>query len=127
MAPSPALQARIQQFEALEKLRSPKLGGSHFQARNIQPEQPHLTGSSQSSLLDEPLSPTAASYSIIQPSVPYVPRKAKRKSPSPSPPNLGLKTSLIDLKDWVLEDGLEARFRPKNHPSSTSVSDILSS
>ncbi|PPR01473.1 hypothetical protein CVT26_015096 [Gymnopilus dilepis] len=26
-------------------------------------------------------------------------------SPSPSPPNLGRKTSLIDLKDWVVDDG----------------------
>lgn len=112
MAPSPALQARIQQFETLDNLRSARLGGSNYPpVRSISAEQPTLTGSSQSSLIDEPLSPTVASYSIIQPSVPYVTRKQKRKSPSPSPPKLGLKTSLIDLKDWVLEDGPESRQR----------------
>ncbi|KAH9930773.1 uncharacterized protein B0H18DRAFT_135246 [Fomitopsis serialis] len=31
-------------------------------------------------------------------------------SPSPSPPALGRKTSLIDLHDWVLDDG------PRNSP-----------
>ncbi|PPQ93232.1 hypothetical protein CVT25_015230 [Psilocybe cyanescens] len=28
-----------------------------------------------------------------------------RPSPSPSPPNLGRKTSLLDLKDWIVDDG----------------------
>lgn len=55
--------------------------------------------------MGEPVSPTAASYTVIQPSVPYVPRKPRTKSPSPSPPNLGCKTSLIDLNDWVIEEG----------------------
>ena len=44
------------------------------------------------SILETPLSPLAAA--LLQPA-----------SPSPSPPNLGRKTSLIDLKDWVVDDG----------------------
>ncbi|KAF9473772.1 hypothetical protein BDN70DRAFT_885538 [Pholiota conissans] len=38
--------------------------------------------------------------------LPETPLKpARPPSPSPSPPNLGRKTSLIDLKDWVVDDG----------------------
>lgn len=44
------------------------------------------------SILETPLSPLTAA--LLQPA-----------SPSPSPPNLGRKTSLIDLKDWVVDDG----------------------
>ncbi|KAG5636823.1 hypothetical protein H0H81_006739 [Sphagnurus paluster] len=45
-------------------------------------------------VFDAPLSP------------PYAPRKRPPPaSPSPSPPNLGRKTSLIDLKDWIVDDG----------------------
>ncbi|KAG5645075.1 hypothetical protein DXG03_007165 [Asterophora parasitica] len=38
-------------------------------------------------------------------SPPYAARKPMPASPSPSPPNLGRKTSLIDLKDWIVDDG----------------------
>ncbi|THH10286.1 hypothetical protein EW145_g1441 [Phellinidium pouzarii] len=62
--------------------------------------------------MDEPISPTAALYTVIKPSVPYAPRKPRIKSPSPSPPNLGCNTSLIDLKDWVVEDGPASKLRP---------------
>ncbi|KAF8965234.1 hypothetical protein BDZ97DRAFT_1904129 [Flammula alnicola] len=36
---------------------------------------------------------------------PSSPLTRPKPSPSPSPPNLGRKTSLIDLKDWVVDDG----------------------
>ncbi|THU80121.1 hypothetical protein K435DRAFT_874711 [Dendrothele bispora CBS 962.96] len=57
------------------------------------------------------------------PKLPYTPRR--RKSPSPSPPNLGLKTSLIDLKDWVVDDGSPPRtngFHAKNGKTPTKGS-----
>ncbi|KAF5373848.1 hypothetical protein D9758_000805 [Tetrapyrgos nigripes] len=53
--------------------------------------------------------------------LPYAPRQ--RKSPSPSPPTLGLKTSLIDLKDWVVDDGSPPRtngFHAKKTPTKTT-------
>ena len=43
---------------------------------------------------------------------------ATRPSPSPSPPGLGRKTSLIDLKDWVVDDGL---FPPPRRSSNTRM------
>lgn len=54
-------------------------------------------------LLETPISPKATSISPILPSP--TPGKSMPPSPSPSPPNLGRKTSLIDLKDWVVDDG----------------------
>ncbi|KAJ6502193.1 hypothetical protein C8R45DRAFT_861981 [Mycena sanguinolenta] len=53
------------------------------------------------SVLQKPLSPRV------------IPSTPPRASPSPSPPNLGRKSSLIDfkidLKDWVLDDGSPPR------------------
>lgn len=120
MAPSTALQARIRQFESLDNARVVKASGqerpSYPPLREIQRAVSNGTGGSASSSqssdpMGEPVSPTASSYSIIAPSVPYVPRKSVKKSPSPSPPNLGLKTSLIDLREWVVEDGPNSRMR----------------
>ena len=106
MAPSAALQARIKQFESLSPKHSdadatayPPRRNAHAQAKQP-PDNP-----SPPDIIGEPVSPTASQFSIIQVSVPYVPRKPRVKSPSPSPPNLGCNTSLIDLKDWVVEDG----------------------
>lgn len=55
------------------------------------------------SLLDAPVSPSSKSYFPINPSTPSSSTKSESRSPSPSGPRLGRKTSLID--DWVLEDG----------------------
>lgn len=111
MAPSAALQARIRQFEGLDNNSSTKFADYDRSAypprRNPQPQdrvQANTTVSPPPDILGEPLSPTASQFSIIQASVPYIPRKPRVKSPSPSPPNLGCNTSLIDLKDWVVED-----------------------
>lgn len=51
--------------------------------------------------LDDPISPSASILKAEIP-LPYVPRK--QRSHSPSPPNLGLKTSLIDLSDWTTDN-----------------------
>ncbi|KAI5124309.1 hypothetical protein M0805_008917 [Coniferiporia weirii] len=129
MAPSATLQDRIKQFEALDGVG----GTSKFPNRERpRPSYPpgrgyqaafmsSVTSSSSSDPLSEPISPTAASYTVIKPSVPYVPRKARIKSPSPSPPNLGCNTSLIDLKEWVVEDG-----PPSRVPSSQAIGDRIS-
>ncbi|KAJ7583028.1 hypothetical protein C8J56DRAFT_792336 [Mycena floridula] len=67
---------------------------------------------SGNSLLEAPLSPAAARLPHLQP-------QSLSRSPSPSPPNLGRKTSLIDLKDWIVDDGSPPQlngFRPKPVP-----------
>ena len=64
-----------------------------------------LVSRSPPDLLETPISPTATSISPMVPSTPSTPLKSMPPSPSPSPPNLGRKTSLIDLKDWVVDDG----------------------
>ncbi|KII89179.1 hypothetical protein PLICRDRAFT_91601 [Plicaturopsis crispa FD-325 SS-3] len=91
MMPSTSLQSRISAFEVL--------GGP-----STLPSASSRGNSSKPSinLLDSPISPSASSFFPIQP---YTPPKASSRSPSPSPPNLGRKTSLIDLKDWVVDDG----------------------
>lgn len=114
MAPSNALQDRIRQFEAHDSgtglSRPPKpLSRDHPNSRPSYPPAIARIPTSNntntySNFLEDPISPTAASYTIIKPSVPYVPRKPRVKSPSPSPPNLDCNTSLIDLKEWVVEE-----------------------
>ncbi|KLO10402.1 hypothetical protein SCHPADRAFT_856598 [Schizopora paradoxa] len=133
MAPSSTLQARIKQFESMNSSHSSVELVQYPPARSFHPVAPVLTGASSVSsssspdLLGEPVSPTAASYTIIKPTiqVPYVARKPRTKSPSPSPPNLGLKTSLIDLKDWVVEDNPNGKIHGYSngysHPNSRAA------
>ncbi|KAI0949867.1 hypothetical protein AcV7_008511 [Taiwanofungus camphoratus] len=91
---SSSLQARISAFEALS-------GPSSLNRARSSP--------GPGSLLDSPISPAVTTFRPIVPSPP-VRRPATTAptphSPSSSPPNLGRKTSLIDLKDWVLDDDL---------------------
>ncbi|RDX56361.1 hypothetical protein OH76DRAFT_1336719 [Lentinus brumalis] len=68
-------------------------------------------------LLETPISPAATSISAMVPSTPSTPLKSMPPSPSPSPPNLGRKTSLIDLKDWVVDDG-PLPYVPRQKPPS---------
>ncbi|KAH9958328.1 hypothetical protein BC827DRAFT_1269618 [Russula dissimulans] len=83
MSPS-TLQARIKAFEALGTGASKQV----LESVAIQPEPEHL--------LDRPHSPTIAS---IPPMLPTT------YSPSASPSSLGHRSSLVDLKDWVIDDG----------------------
>jgi hypothetical protein len=62
------------------------------------------------SILEEPISPTANTLSTIAPSPNPSPLNRVHSlsgsdphSPSPSPPNLGRKSSLLDLNDWVVD------------------------
>ncbi|KZT27313.1 hypothetical protein NEOLEDRAFT_1130839 [Neolentinus lepideus HHB14362 ss-1] len=92
MAPSTALQSRINAFESLGGPSSISTVKSTQRSRSRSPSNP----------LDKPISPTATT---IQPITPSRSPKPATVSPSPSPPNLGRKTSLIDLKEWVVDDG----------------------
>ncbi|KAL5511761.1 hypothetical protein ACEPAH_4979 [Sanghuangporus vaninii] len=116
MAPTSTLQDRIKQFEAMNGAAVRPLQSKTALKDRPRPSYPPVprgqihskaTGSAVSpslDLLSDPISPTAASYTVIKPMVPYVPRKPRIKSPSPSPPNLGCNTSLIDLMDSKLDE-----------------------
>ncbi|KIK83214.1 hypothetical protein PAXRUDRAFT_832100 [Paxillus rubicundulus Ve08.2h10] len=93
--PSASLQSRIQAFEALSTPSS----SSSTTIFTIPAKSNN--GTTSTNLLETPVSPTASAF---HPIVPFAAPTSSR-SPSPSPPNLGRKTSLIDLKDWILEDG----------------------
>ena len=82
--PSSTLQDRIKAFEAIGSGASKEVLNSV--AIHTEPEH----------LLDRPHSPSAASIPPIVPTT---------YSPSASPNSLGNRTSLLDLKDWVIDDG----------------------
>lgn len=123
MAPPSSLQERIRQFEAMNGGAGVQPTPKRDRPRPSYPPVPRVQASfinSEASspmpdLLGEPISPTTASYTVIKPTLPYVPRKPRIKSPSPSPPNLGCNTSLIDLKDSTFDD------RPEWLKESVSV------
>ncbi|KAI9511108.1 hypothetical protein F5148DRAFT_975722 [Russula earlei] len=83
--PPSTLQARIRAFEAIGTGASKEV--LEKVAIHSEPEPEHL--------LDRPHSPTAASIPHIVPTT---------YSPSASPSPLD-RTSLLDLKDWVIDDG----------------------
>ncbi|KAG6851303.1 hypothetical protein H0H93_011739 [Arthromyces matolae] len=72
--------------------------------------------SSSAAAASASLSPTLSPSLSPPRKAPYSPHSPTRipntVSPSPSPPNLGRKTSLIDLKDWIIDDGPES---PRKH------------
>ena len=82
--PSSTLQARIKAFDAISSGASKEVLNSV--AIHTEPEH----------LLDRPHSPSAASIPPIVPTT---------YSPSASPNSLRHRTSLLDLKDWVIDDG----------------------
>lgn len=99
---SAGVKSRVHAFEALASMKP-----AHTSAFKSAP-----------SLLDTPLSPTSGTYFPIAPSPPSSSNKSLSRSPSPSPPILGRKTSLIDLKDWVVEDGPRPYVPRQKKPSS---------
>ncbi|KAG2041888.1 hypothetical protein BDR03DRAFT_683589 [Suillus americanus] len=105
--PSAALQSRIKAFEALADQR-PSQTTTKPSFVVLKAKYPP---SSNTNLLESPISPTSDSF---QPIAPFTPPKSLSRSPSPSPPNLGRRTSLIDLKDWIVDDG------PNRAPSGVS-------
>ncbi|KAH8980355.1 hypothetical protein EDB86DRAFT_569055 [Lactarius hatsudake] len=82
--PPSTLQARIKAFEALGMGASKQV----LDTVTIHSEPEHL--------LDSPLSPTVPSIPPIVPTV---------YTPSASPSSLRHRSSLVDLKDWVIDDG----------------------
>ncbi|KAG1778470.1 hypothetical protein EV702DRAFT_154270 [Suillus placidus] len=106
--PSAALQSRIKAFEALADQR-PSQTTTKPSFVVLKAKYPP----SSTNLLESPISPTSNSF---HPIAPFTPPKSLSRSPSPSPPNLGRRTSLIDLKDWIVDDG------PNGAPSGVSHS-----
>lgn len=125
------LQSRIQQFEALEnRSKSPKASTSNVRqpiTRKPVMYPPSNAANKHHAIpihnpLDDPISPAAAAFSTMKPTLPYVPRKPRSTSVSPSPPNLGIKTSLIDLKDWnddISASGVQSVLPSQNFNKST--------
>ncbi|KAL0946535.1 hypothetical protein HGRIS_012743 [Hohenbuehelia grisea] len=72
-------------------------------------------------LLETPLSPSA---STLAPILPQITPPRPPRSPSPSPPNLGRKTSLIDLKDWIVDDGPSGRSPPSSSKNASEPSSV---
>ena len=89
--PSASLQSRIQAFEALSSSSSATMTTTK-----------HVDDTSN--LLESPISPTASTFHPIAPLVAPISSNGSR-SPSPSTPSLVSQASLIDLKDWIVEDG----------------------
>jgi hypothetical protein len=88
--PSTSLQSRISAFETLSGPSTSSTSHSQFAKSPLV---------QVNSLLETPLSPSISSLPAI------TPLRVVSRSPSPSPPNLGRKTSLIDLKDRIVDDG----------------------
>lgn len=103
---SATVQAKIAAFESL--------AGSSSSAVFLPAK---LSQDASESLLEIPISPTTAR--ALPPVVQFAPanvsRQPSKPSPSPSPPNLGRKTSLIDLRDWVVDDGSTQNGRLNGH------------
>ncbi|KAF9227784.1 hypothetical protein BS17DRAFT_746573 [Gyrodon lividus] len=101
--PSVSLQSRIQAFEALSAPSSSSSATIPIIPTSSSTTTSKLNnGTTSANLLETPISPTASTF---HPIVPFAALAPLSRSPSPSPPNLGRKTSLIDLKDWIVEDG----------------------
>lgn len=109
MSPSTSIQSRISAFEALKDQKSPK---SKTKAINDFGElvvDADVPGDA-TSILEEPISPTANTFSTIAPSMSPSPLNrvdslsgSDLHSPSSSPPGLGGNSSLLDLNDWVVD------------------------
>ncbi|KAF7363755.1 hypothetical protein MSAN_01033300 [Mycena sanguinolenta] len=80
-------------------------------AATIRRVMPATSLQSRISAFESLSNPHAALQKPLSPRI--IPSTPPRASPSPSPPNLGRKSSLIDfkidLKDWVLDDGSPPR------------------
>ncbi|KAG0697007.1 hypothetical protein DFH29DRAFT_1082587 [Suillus ampliporus] len=102
--PSAALQSRIKAFEALVDQHPTK----------------KYKAAPPSNFLESPISPTTNSFH------PITPLKSLSRSPSPSPPNLGRRTSLIDLKDWIVDDGPPSNARHLKDANKPTVARLSS-
>jgi len=111
MSPATFIQSRISAFESLKDQKP-----SHSKLKIINDfgelvDDAHTPGDA-TNILEEPISPTANNFSTITPSPNPSPLNRAHSfggsdlhspSPSPSPPNLGRKSSLLDLNDWVVD------------------------
>ncbi|KAG9318605.1 hypothetical protein JVU11DRAFT_698 [Chiua virens] len=110
--PSASVQSTIQAFETLSS--SSSATATNTTSSQSTPVPGSRPSSSTPNLLESPLSPSANAFHPISPFVVPNP-SARSRSPSPSTPGLTGKTSLIDLKDWIVEDG------PVERPASSRL------
>lgn len=113
--PSASLQSRIQAFEALSSSSSTTMPTTAPSLST--PTADNCTPSS--SLLESPISPTANTFHPITPFM--APTSTTSRSSSPSAPSFAGQTSLIDLKDWIVEDGPVERPSAFRHTLSAGV------
>lgn len=119
--PSTSLQSRIQAFEALSSSSSTTMPSTTASLSTPTANNP----TSSSSLLESPISPTASAFHPITPFV--APTSTRSRSPSPSTPSLAGQTSLIDLKDWIVEDGPVERPSAFRHTLTSKLNGIRES
>jgi len=99
--PSASLQSRIKAFEALAVSQSPSSPPTKSATISSSPPASRRPRQGANNLLDSPHSP---SVNTLQPIAPFPAAISYSGSSSPSP-TVCRKTSLIDLRDWVVEDG----------------------
>ena len=109
MSPSTSIQSRISAFEAL-KNQNPHQSKSKIINDFGELVTNADTPGDVTNILEEPISPTANVISTIAPSQNPSPLDRVHSlsgsylhSPPRSPPNLGRKSSLLDLNDWVVD------------------------
>ena len=109
MSPSTSIQSRISAFEALKDKKPLQPKSKIINDFGELVDDGDAPGDA-TNILEEPISPTANTFSTITPSPSPSPLNrvhslsgSDSHSPSPSPPNLGRKSSLLDLNDWVVD------------------------
>jgi len=109
MSPSTSIQSRITAFESLKVQKPPSSKPKIINDFGELIDDADTPGD-VTNILEEPISPTANTFSTIAPLPGPSPLNrvhslsgSDAHSPSPSPPNLGRKTSSLDLNDWVVD------------------------
>ena len=109
MSPATFIQSRISAFESLKDQKSSQSNPKTINDFGELVDDAYTPGGA-TNILEEPISPTANTFSTISPSPNPSPLDRVHSlsgsdlhSPSPSPPNLGQKSSLLDLSDWVVD------------------------
>ena len=111
MSPSTSIQSRISVFETLKDQKTPRSKPKIINGFGELVDDADASGNA-TDILGEPIPPIANNFSTITPSPTPSPLNRVHSlsgsgsdphSPSPSPPNLGRKTSLLDLNDWVVD------------------------
>ncbi|KIM55033.1 hypothetical protein SCLCIDRAFT_11095 [Scleroderma citrinum Foug A] len=99
--PSASLQSRIKAFEALAVSQSPSSPPTKSATLSSSPPASRRPRQGANNFLDSPHSPSVNTLQLTAP----LPAAISYSGSSSSSPPVCRKTSLIDLRDWVVEDG----------------------